>query len=319
MKKIISLLLILVLFSVSGCNKTKNTTVVSLTENYFDTPCTITIYEGGNNKEKIIEECFKTCKYYDSLFNKNLENSDIDKINQYKKAKVSDETIKIIKESIKYSKMTDGLFDITIGPLVELWDIKNNKGTIPSAQQIDQALKHVDYKQIKIKNNIVKLSKGGIIDLGAIAKGYVTEKLKTKLKTSGVTSAIINLGGNIYALGNKNGKDFKIGIQKPFAKGNEYVDEVNVNNKAVVTSGIYQRYFKKDNKIYSHIISPKTGYPIDNEYYSSTIISDDSICADALSTATIILGINKSKSILKKYNNIHAIFLDKKMKVINVK
>ena len=145
--------------------------------------------------------------------------------------------------------------------------------------------------------------------MGGIAKGFIADKVKQYLKSKGVTSAVINLGGNTLLIGSKQGQNFSVGLQKPFGKNGELSAVLNLTDKTVVTSGIYQRYFKFENKIYHHIIDPKTGYPSDNEITSVTVITDSSTVADGLSTACLNLGVDEGTKLAKQYN-AELIFID---------
>ena len=191
------------------------------------------------------------------------------------------------------------------------------KSHVPKKSKINKALKYVNYQDIILKNNRVKLSyPTQSIDLGGIAKGYVADQLKDFLESKQISSAIINLGGNILTIGNNQGEDFKIGIKKPFAqKDDEYSATIHIRDKSVVTSGIYERYFEENNKIYHHILDPETGYPVENNLYSVTIISDRSEEGDALSTATFVMGLEKGLSFVNQSEGIEAVFITKDYKL----
>lgn len=295
----------------------------------FDTVCTITIYSSKQKDEsKTIDACFNLCDKYENLFDKHNKNSDISKINSgtinkagTKKTAssnmiVSPETLELIRQSIYYSKLSKGAFDITISPIVDLWDINDNPH-IPQENDIIKTLKYVNYKDIIIKNDTIKLShKNQTLDLGGIAKGYAADQIKNLLQDKKVISAIINFGGNIQTLGNNNDKDFNIGITKPFGENaGDYSAKLKIEDMSVVTSGIYERYFKKNNKIYHHILNPKTGYPVENNLYSVTIISKNSIDGDALSTSAFVMGLSKGLSLINSLDNIYAVFITKDYKI----
>lgn len=315
------IILSLVLTQFSGCNPisgnlTENQTAPrTYTHFCFDTVCQLTFYSSYVEKEQdIANACFQICDKYDQLLNKHNKDSEIFKINSTPTdyVKISEESSKIINDSIYYATLSGGAFDITISPLVDLWDINKNPH-IPKKKEIQKSLKLVNYKDIQLKNNQIKLSrKKQSIDLGGIAKGYVADKLKNFLKDKKINSAIINLGGNILTIGNHDKKDFKIGIQKPFGESNnDYSATIHIQDKSVVTSGIYERYFKENNKIYHHILEPQTGYPCDNELYSVTIISDHSEEGDALSTATFVLGLEKGLDFINTLHDVYAVFITK--------
>lgn len=154
------------------------------------------------------------------------------------------------------------------------------------------------------------------IDLGAIAKGYIADQVKTYLKKQGIKHAIINLGGNVDVIGTKpDGSKYNIGIQKPFDESGEAITSVQLKDQTVVTSGIYERYFKKNGKLYHHILDPRTGYPCENNLYSVSIITDSSTKADALSTTCFLLGYEKGMELIQSMDGVEAIFITDDEKV----
>lgn len=323
MKKLLSFILIIIfMINLTACKITSDSPV-SLTNYCFDTAVTITIYDysGEEDVEDVINECFGLCNHYDALLSRTNEESDVSRLNNSngEKTEVQHVVSEIVSDSIEYSKLSDGAFDITIAPLTSLWDIKNNTGIIPSKKEIKSALKRINYNNIIVEDDFVTLtSKDTQIDLGAIAKGYVADKLKGFMISVGVKSAIIDLGGNILTIGGKTEEDdFVIGIKKPFSKeANEYEATIGVKNKSVVTSGIYERYFEKDGKIYHHILDTETGYPVENNLYSVTIISNTSEEGDALSTAAFALGLDKGKALINSIEKTEAIFITNENEII---
>ncbi len=331
MKTIAKIILInLILFislNIVGCNHIKEPATNSFF--CFDTYITFTIYDcnGDFTPEEIINESINYCKVMESQLSKTIKNSDVSKINKSNDKKVSVflPTYTLIKDSIKYSQLTNGAFDITVAPLVELWNVTSKNPNIPSEKDIKNTLENVNYKNIVLEENkdgmfVSSKNPNTTIDLGAIAKGYIADMLKDSWKEKGVTSAVIDLGGNILTIGSKDNKqNFKIGITKPFAENetDNIMATVEVKDKSVVTSGIYERYFKENDKIYHHIIDTKTGYPVDNELYSVTIISDSSEDGDALSTSLLSLGVDKGIKTLEKYDkDIEAIFITNEYQII---
>lgn len=323
MKKLICLILaVILLMSLTAC-QTSSETEVSLTSYCFDTTITITIYSyaGEEDADDIINQCFGLCNHYETLFSRTLDDSDISHINNSdgQKTEVHQVVAEIISNSLEYSRLSGGAFDITIAPLTSLWDINNNTGTIPSEDDIHSALNHIDYNTISVDEEFVTLSDPDAqIDLGGIAKGYVADKLKSYMVSEGVTSAIIDLGGNILTIGGKSsGDDFKIGIKKPFSENaSEYAATIDVNGKSVVTSGIYERYFEKDGKIYHHILDTKTGYPVENNLYSVTIISNTSESGDALSTSAFALGLDEGLKLINSLEKTEAVFITNENKIL---
>ena len=223
----------------------------------------------------------------------------------------------VIKIQILYSELSGGAFDLTIEPVSALWDFKADKPTVPSSDAIAQAVSHVDYTKVDIRDNTVTLEdpEAGI-DLGAIAKGYIADQVKTYLKKQGIKHAIINLGGNVDVIGTKpDGSKYNIGIQKPFDESGEAITSVQLKDQTVVTSGIYERYFKKNGKLYHHILDPRTGYPCENNLHSVSIITDSSTKADALSTTCFLLGYEKGMELIQSMDGVEAIFITDDEKV----
>ena len=295
----------------SGCSGLPRERSQTYTDTLFDTVISVQIFDSVD--EDVLKGCEKLCKKYDSMFSNKIEDSEISRINSAggNPVEVSKETIKLIKKGIYYSEMSDGVFDITIAPVSNLWDFKAETPLVPSPEAIAEAVSHVNYKNIIIRDNTVKLTDPHAgIDLGAIAKGYIADRIKDYLEEEGVRHAMINLGGNVLAMGSKlDGSDYNIGIQKPFDETGEPITSVKISDKSVVTSGIYQRYFKADGKIYHHILDPNTGYPCENNLYSVTILTDSSLTADALSTTCFLLGYDRGMKLINQLDNVDAVFI----------
>ena len=314
MKKFQSMLTVLI-FAVSimtGC--AKKAQPVSKSTVLLDTVTTVTIYDGSS--EKIIDGAFELCEDYENLISATIPTSDIGRINAAKgeAVEVSDDTISILKKAIEYSELSDGAFDITIYPVSKLWDFRTGKKEIPDADAIKEALKHVDYHNIEIDGNNVRMKDSEAeIDPGGIGKGYIADKMKEYMMSKGVKSAIINLGGNVLTIGkNPNGNPFKIGIQKPFGEPQEVLTAFEAEDLSIVSSGNYERYFIKDNKIYHHILDTKTGYPVESGLNGVTVITEESVDGDALSTSCFALGEEKGAELLSKLKGTvkEAIFVD---------
>ena len=324
LKRYVAILMVSVLsvFVFAGCGK-KEETYITAQEMYFDTVITIKLF--GTEDESILDGCKKIMSGYENMFSRTIDSSDVSRINNAKgeKVSVSDETVFLIETALKFSEMSEGAFDITTAPLSDLWNIKENPGIIPDEESINEALSHVGFKNIVIhENNMVSLKDPkAAIDLGALAKGYAGDKLKEYVKSKGVKSGIIDLGGNIVTIGKKpDNSDFNIGIQKPFDERNAVITTVKVNDKSVVSSGTYERYFEKDGKIYHHIFDPFTGYPVDNDLEEVSIISDSSLSGDAFSTTCFALGKDKGMELAGKYSeDIDAFFVTEDMDILETK
>ena len=311
-KKIIPLLCSLALL-LSGCSSLPGEEDLTYNDTLFDTVIRIQILDPVD--KEVLDGCRKLCQDYDALFSRTNENSDIYKINHAagQAVEVSEETITLLNKGIYYCELSGGIFDITIGAASNLWDFKAETPSVPSSDAIAYAVSHIDYKNIIIKDNTVRLADPeAAIDVGAVAKGYIADRIKEYLEDNGVRHAVIDLGGNILTIGTKtDGSDYNIGIQKPFDETGSPVTSVKIADKSVVTTGIYQRYFEIDGKKYHHILDPVTGYPCDNDLYSVSIITDSSLTADALSTVCYLMGYEKGMALIDQLDNVDAIFITK--------
>lgn len=309
-KRILAGLLAFALVLLPGCSS-KTNTPISRTSTFFDTVITIKIYDKDAND--ILTQCMQKCKDYENRFSRTIETSEIYQLNHAGGAAVqlSADTVELINLGLKYSEMSEGNFDITIAPLTDLWNFKDNEGTIPEETAIAEAKSHINYNNVSVSGNTVQLlDPKAEIDLGGIAKGYIADKLKAFMKEKGVKNALIDLGGNVLALGGRpDGTSFNIGIQKPFDKQGAAITSVKVKNSSVVSSGVYQRYFKKDDKLYHHILNPVTGYPYDNNLLGVTIVCDSSADADGLSTTCFALGYKRGMELINKTPGAEAVFI----------
>ncbi len=309
--KRLTALLTSTLLLLSGCSGFPIKQKQVYTDTLFDTVVRIEILDSAD--EDVIKGCEKICKKYDAMFSNKVEDSEISQINNAggNPVEVSGETVTLLKKAIYYSDMSNGAFDVTIAPVSNIWDFHSEEPVPPTAETIAEAVSHVDYKNILIKDNTVQLlDPYAAIDVGAIAKGYIADRLKDYLKDQGIRHAMINLGGNVLAIGGRpDGSDYNIGIQEPFDDTGEPITSVRLSNKSVVTSGIYQRYFESEGTLYHHILDPHTGYPCENNLYSVTIITNSSLTADALSTTCFLLGYDKGLRLVDQLDNVDAVFI----------
>lgn len=277
----------------------------------------------GENADSTSEKIIKRLKQLEENLSVNIITSEVSQINshsgQSKALKVNNDMMNILNTANKFSTLSDGAFDITVGPLVKEWGVFSEHPHVPAEERIKELLKLVDYKSIELdrENKTLRLSvKGQMIDLGAIAKGYAADEAAKICRDNGIKSAYINLGGNVYVVGSKPDKSpWRIGIQNPRAVDGKYIGILNISDRTVVTSGDYERFFMKNGIRYHHIIDPKTGWPSNSDIISSTIVTDSSISADALSTATFVMGFKKSQELLKKLKGVDAIFVTKDKKI----
>lgn len=319
-KKIIIIIMSLVLsIYVVGCSK-NNKDPVSRTKLTMGTVVKITLFDGGS--EEVLDKAFNRIEEIENLVSVNKEGTELDKLNEnsgIKPVKLSDTSYDIIKKGLYYTKLSKGGYDLTIGPLVKLWSIGLPEAKVPTQEEINQAISKIDYSKVDINYDTKEIflsEKGMSIDLGSIAKGYATDEVVNILRTEGVKSAIIDLGGNIYALGLKEGnKNWNIGIQNPFDDRGSAIGSLQVSDKTVVTSGVYERYIEKDGIKYHHILNPITGYPYETEIQGVSIIADKSIDGDALSTLIFTKGIDEGLKLVESLKGVDAIFITNEKKV----
>lgn len=315
-KKLTALLVSATLL-LSGCSGLKKEQNQVYTDTLFDTVVRIEILDRAD--EEVLKGCENICKKYHAMFSNKIEDSEISRINSAggNPVVVSDETVTLLRKAIYYGDLSNGAFDVTIAPVSNLWDFHAEAPALPAPEAIYEAASHVDYKNILIDGNTVRLlDPYASIDVGGIAKGYIADILKKYLKEQGVKHAVINLGGNVLAMGSRlDGSDYNIGIQKPFDMTGEPITSVRISNKSVVTSGTYQRYFEADGKLYHHILDPNTGYPCENNLTSVTIITNSSLTADALSTTCFLLGYDKSMRLIEQLDNVDAVFITNDNKI----
>lgn len=320
-KGIIAIILIASMFSLSACSKDKakvENEVLTKTELFMGTVVKVSIYEGGN--DEALEKAFDRVKEIENLVSINKEGTELDKLNDNageKSVTLSDDSINIINKGLEYSKLSEGTYDISIGPLVKLWSIGLDEAKVPTEDEIGSVLDDIDYNDVKVEGNDVFLKqKNMLLDLGSIAKGYTADEVAKVLKENGVTKAVIDLGGNVYVMGKKSeDKGWKIGVQNPFSQRGDVIGSIVVSDKSVVTTGVYERYIEEDGKKYHHVLNPKTGYPYETEIAGITIIADNSIDADALSTLVFTMGVKDGINFIENKEGVDAIFVTNNKKV----
>lgn len=297
MRKFLSLNLLFVLLVLCGCNdgaENKETRLLLDTIVSLQADC----------DDETLEEAFELCAQYEGMFSRTVEESDVFKINSADgTVEVSDDTAYLVNRSLYYSDLSGGAFDITVAPVSMLWDF--NGEVVPDRNEIAAALQSVDYHSVSVSDNTVNVG-GAKIDLGAIAKGYIADKLAAFLKENGAKEGIVNLGGNVTVFGEM---ERIIGIKKPFA-ADEIAARIAVGDGySVVTSGTYERYIENDGKKYHHILDPKTGYGVKTDLLSVTIIGKSGTDCDALSTVCILLGHKRAEKLIEDTVSFEAVFI----------
>ncbi len=302
----ILLITAVILLNVCACVPVNNKGV-SKSSFVLNTVATITLYD--SNDESIIDSCFDICRKYESMLSRTIPTSDIARLNSRESQVVSDDTAELLALGKHYSELSDGAFDLTIEPLSVLWNFSSDNHIVPNRQEISAAAEKIDYRSMTIDGNQVSFSSEDTrVDLGAIAKGYIADRMKEYLISCGIEHAIINLGGNVLCIGGKSDSEsFNIGIQKPF--GDQTIATLSITGQSVVTSGVYERFFEQDGVLYHHILDTKTGMPIDNGLLSVTIVSERSADGDALSTTCFALGLEDGLKLLDSIDGVYGMFI----------
>jgi thiamine biosynthesis lipoprotein len=248
--------------------------------------------------EPKVEKALEEVRRIENLFSVFVEESEVSKINRLKKGdilKIDEEVFGLIEKAVGFSSATNGAFDITVKPLVDLWSAAKEKSSLPSDEEVRAVAEKVGSADIildKAAGTIAFGKDGMAIDLGAIAKGYATDMAIKSLKENGIKDAIVNCGGDMYCLGRRSADEqWKVGIRDPRNKDKLFL-ELRLEDKAIDTSGDYEKFYIVNGKRYSHIIDPRSGYPVGDEVASASVITGDSVTADALATALCVLGRN---------------------------
>lgn len=288
---------------------------ITATSFKLNTIVKVTIYDSRD--EDLLVEALALCDKYEKIFSRTLTDSELYQLNhrglplENGAYTLSEPLAELTEKGLFYSGLSQGAFDISIEPVSSLWDFTSGEKIIPDEKEIEEALPLVNYKDVKLSGTQLQFAKEGMgLELGAIAKGYIADKIKEYLVSQGVKSAIIDLGGNVLCIGMRPDQNpFRIGIQRPFAERNETVATVEICDQSVVSSGIYERYFEKDGTLYHHILNPESGYPYDNDLVSVTIISDKSVDGDGLSTSCFTLGLEQGMELANSLEGVYGVFI----------
>ena len=261
----------------------------------MDTYMTLTAY--GEHAQEAVDKAAERVEELDALLSTGDENSEIYQLNQSGEATLSEEGGYLVERALELYQKTDGAFDIAIYPVMQAWGFPTQEYHVPDDATLKEKLALADASKVNYDKDTRKISfdqDGMEIDLGGIAKGYTSSQIMQIYQDCGVTSGLVNLGGNVQALGCKtDGSKWRVAIQSP-DDTEDYLGILEIENQAVITSGGYERYFEEDGVTYHHIIDPATGYPADSGLISVTIVSDDGTLADGLSTSLFIMGEEKA-------------------------
>lgn len=290
----------------TGCGK--ETEPLAETQFKLDTVVTVKLYD--KQDEAVMDGCMALIDDYADIFDARRDDSELGKLNEVLRAggsmEVSDDLASVIRTGLYYCALSGGAFDITIEPVSSLWDFDAEEPHVPDAEELKEAAALVDYRAVTVEGNTVSSSREGAqIDLGAVAKGYIADRLAEYLRGQGVSRALIDLGGNILCVG----KDFSIGVQKPFGETGETLFTLGVSDASVVCSGVYQRYFEAGGVRYHHLLDPETGMPIQNGLTAVCIRSASSVEGDALSTVCFALGREEGLALAESLDGVEAAFV----------
>ncbi len=324
MKKLTFILFIFLVMFSAGCKKTEQeqTQPMSRTEFLMGTVVTIKVFDG--DMEKALDDVFQRLEELSAQITVNDDQAEslimaINKNAGIEPVEVPAEIFALLKTAKEYSELSDGSFDVTIGPLTSLWRIGFPDARKPAQEEIEEVLPLIDYKHLILDEttHTAYLEQAGMkIDLGAIAKGFMTDVVVELLQNHDVTSAIIDLGGNIFVMGtNPSGEDWSVGVQDPFSTRGSIIGKLNAADKSVVTSGIYERYLEVDGETFHHLLNPQDGYPFDNGLAGVSVITDHSIDGDALSTILFAKGVDEGLRFAEELDGVEAIFITKEREV----
>lgn len=293
----------------SGCGGQEEDQIVQAGAFLLDTSVSVRIYEGGDRDTA--QSALDLCANYEKVFSRTDPDSELYRLNHREITQVSDELAQVIALGLDYGRRTGGAFDITMGAVSELWDFTGEAPALPDASEVARLLAHTGWETVTVEGNTVTFSDSEtVIDLGGIAKGYIADRLADFLEGEGVTSAIIDLGGNLYCLGSRpDGEPFQVGIQYPYEERRTIIGGLPAQDLSVVTSGLYERSFTLDGRLYHHILNPDTGWPVENDLLAVTIVSERSVDGDALSTACFVLGLEAGMTLVEDTAGVEAVFI----------
>jgi thiamine biosynthesis lipoprotein len=304
-------LIIIISTLLSGCADLQPSEPMSETRLFLDTFCTITIH--GTDDFELINEAFALIEKYEALFSITLEGSDIWRINNSggEPVTVDWQTIEVIKAGLEFGELSEGMFDITIGRLTQLWDFnlrqekiqKSHPLVLPLSEDISIMRDSVDFTQVYIDGNTVQLGNSDTwIDLVAIAKGYIGDKIAEFFIENEVSGALINLGGDVITVGTRqDAYPWRIALKKPFGEEDEWLGVIAISDASVIASGIYERFFEVDGIIYHHIIDPNTGMPVKSDVVSATVVAESALTGEGLSTIAVLIGSERAREVFELF------------------
>ncbi|MEQ6377182.1 FAD:protein FMN transferase [Bacillaceae bacterium S4-13-56] len=325
-RKTLITVLSLMIMLVAGCSAAQGQSVKLLKEPYkqtaflMGTVVTVKVYD--EEKGAAVEKAIARIQELANQISPEEQDSEIDIVNDsagIEPVRVSDDVFRLIKEGKRYSSDADGSFDITIGPLTRLWHIGFDDARKPEQSEIDVVLPKINYENVVLneeEKTVFLKERGMKLDLGAIAKGFIADEAVKVLREENVTTAIVDLGGNIYVMGNNpSGNPWRTGIQDPFSARGKTIGIFPASDLSIVTSGVYERYIEVNGVRYHHLLNPADGYPFEGDIAGVSIISKYSIDGDALSTTIFSKGLGDGLKHLENMEGVEAVFVtfDKKV------
>lgn len=307
------ILFLLIMGNILFLRSRKQARPLERSEILFDTVIAISLYD--RQSQEIMDGAFALCRHFEEEFSPTLEGGALWRMNHRKSGvtewRADPELLALVKKGLEYSEETEGAFDFTVLPVSTLWDFRSGEAQLPDAEALATALAEVDYRKVSIEGDLIRFADDRVqVDPGALAKGYIADRLKEYLEAQGVRRAIINLGGNVLCIGEKaKGKPFQIAIRKPEEGSSEAVKILEIRDLSVVSSGIYERGFTLDGVRYHHILDPRTGMPYQNGLSAITIVGPSSCECDALSTACFSLGETEGMRLLDTKKGYYGYFI----------
>ena len=298
--------ILLLIFLLTGCTASGPAQSLPAERTTFamDTLMELKAYCGDD----VLDRCVERIAELEKIFSVTDPESEIYSLNDTGTSVLGNDASILLKEALSLCERTGGALDISIYPVVRAWGFTTGEYRIPAKEELAELRKRVDYSKVEMNGSSVSIPDGMMIDLGSVAKGYCSDCLAEMLKEAGVKSALLNLGGNIYALGTKpDGTKWNIGIQDP--NGSGYLGVLKASDLAVITSGGYERYFEENGKVYWHIMDPATGEPASNGLISVSVIGSRGVVCDGLSTALFVMGLDRAAQMWRDSEDFEAVFV----------
>lgn len=279
----------------------------------MDTVMEVTVY--GSGAADAAEEAERAIRRLEGLWSVTGENSEVSRLNRGETVELSTETADLLRRSLSLSEETGGALDPFLYPLTRLWGFTTGEYRVPSREEIDGLLEERASGSLSLEGDRASLA-GLELDFGAVAKGYAAQNAAELLRERGISSALLSLGGNVQTVGNKeDGSLWRIGVRDPQGEAGEYLGVLSVGEAAVVTSGAYQRYFEEDGVCYGHILDPETGQPAESGLASVTVVAEDGLLADGLSTALYVMGLEEAAEFWRSRDDFEAVLVDGEGKI----